>query len=62
MLIRQHCDNLLLKISNDTKLYKLFNVLLHHGSYNSKRLTKDKIPSYSTKNILKLSHKCCCTP
>ena len=30
----------LLNFSIDTKLYELFNVFLHHGSYKSKRLTE----------------------
>ena len=40
----------LLHLSIDTKLFELFNLLLHHGSYKS-----NKIASYLTINILKLS-------
>ena len=42
MLIKQNYDSflILLKFQIDTKLYELFNLLLHHGSYKSKRLTE----------------------
>ena len=42
VLIRQHYDSLLIlsKFPIDTKLYELFNLLLHHGSNESKRFTE----------------------
>ena len=45
---------LYLKLSIDTKLYELFNVLLHHGSYKSKRLTENTV-LFDYKYIIKLS-------
>ena len=51
MLISNIVTISLLKFPIDTKLYELFNVLLHIKAFDR----KDKIPSYLTTNILKLS-------